>query len=216
MNYQLIFSRQTFLSLSDRIRIRLPHNPLLSATFPTYTHTHISGQTIEKLFSQLNAHSIHTIFYKHLIGKNRWKSAERTSRLAWGPPAPCLLLKRSGGVTIRSCQLLDDAASCCCPRGLPLPTGAGNYFTVETIFMKLVFLCHFGIWIRFWHCNWYWACLLLRSLSRSHFLSLSLSVAKSHLPPVHKTVARRDKMNSDKLPNSSSSWAQSVSPDELS
>lgn len=77
--------------------------------------------------------------------------------------------------------------------------------------MKLVFLCHFGIWIRFWHCNWYLGMSFDYDFKAS-FLSLSLTPSVSRkisFATWHKTLARRDKMNSDKLPNSS--WAQSVS-----
>lgn len=83
--------------------------------------------------------------------------------------------------------------------------------------MKLVFLCHFGIWIRFWHCNWYLGMSFAPTSRRVSFcLSLYSSLFFSHVnrkisfATWHKTLARRDKMNSDKLPNSS--WAQSVAP----
>lgn len=83
--------------------------------------------------------------------------------------------------------------------------------------MKLVFLCHFGIWIRFWHCNWYVgmsSAPTSRRVSFSFSLSLSIPLISSVSRKIsfatwHKTLARRDKMNSDKLPNSS--WVQSVS-----
>lgn len=119
---------------------------------------------------------------------------------------PLAHVQKERRTRIRSCQLLDAS---CCLWGCHCPlqrrrAEAGNYFTVETIFMKLVFLCHFGIWIRFWHCHWYWACLWLRFLSPALSFSLSLFVCRIiSFATWHKTVARRDKMNSDKLPNSS-------------
>lgn len=103
--------------------------------------------------------------------------------------------------TIRSCRLLDA----CCLWGSWKLFHSWNHFHEISFSLPL------------WHLDSVLALQLVFGHVfccdfKASFLSLSLTPSVSRkisFATWHKTLARRDKMNSDKLPNSS--WAQSVS-----